>query len=122
MPITRRFCQSSKVSFHNLVIASKMLILHETVWQQCNYVQKDGSLNPDNRLINNIGDFESMADAILYNALSYGLTGSGEYAARVVNFINTWFLSSDTKMNPNLNYAQMQGGPNGQVGTHTGIL
>lgn len=25
-------------------------------------------------------------------------------------------------MNPNLNYAQMQGGPNGQVGSHTGIL
>lgn len=110
------------MSVYDSAIASKAPTWRETVWQQCNYVQKDGQLNPDNRLINNIGDFESMADAILYNALSYGLTGSGEYATRVVNFINTWFLGGDTKMNPNLNYAQMQGGPDGQVGTHTGIL
>lgn len=102
--------------------SSQRLILHEIVWQQCNSVRKDGQLNPDNRLINNIGDFGSMADAILYSSLSFTLTGSTEYAARVVTYINTWFLNNDTKMNPNLNYAQMQGGPNGQVGAHTGIL
>ena len=85
-------------------------------------MQKDGQLNPDNRLINNIGDFESLADAVLYNSLGYALTRADEYAQRVASFINTWFLAPDTLMNPNLNYAQMEGGPNGQVGTHTGVL
>lgn len=41
---------------------------------------------------------------------------------RTVNFIKTWFLDPTTKMNPNLNYAQMHRGPKGQIGTHTGIL
>ncbi len=40
----------------------------------------------------------------------------------LVSFIQTWFLDSDTAMNPNLNYAQMQRGPDGQIGTHTGVL
>ena len=79
-------------------------------------------MNPANRLINNIGDFETLADAVLYNSLSFVLTGDANYASRVVNYINTWFLQDSTKMNPNLNYAQMEGGPTGQVGTHTGIL
>lgn len=94
----------------------------QEVWQQCNYVQKDGKLNQGNRIVNNIGDFETMADAILYNSLAYGLTRVDEFTNRVVLYINTWFISPDTRMNPNLNYAQMEGGPTGQVGTHTGIL
>ena len=92
------------------------------VWEQCNYVQKDGQLNDGNRIVNNIGDFEDLADAVLYNSLAWHIAGSDTYATRVSQWIDTWFLNSTTKMNPNLNYAQMQGGPNGQVGTHTGIL
>jgi len=40
----------------------------------------------------------------------------------IVTWIKTWFLDADTKMNPNLNYAQMKRGPDGQVGQHTGVL
>ncbi|GJE86341.1 alginate lyase family protein [Phanerochaete sordida] len=94
----------------------------EQVWQQCNYVNRDGQLNPANRVVNNIGDFETLADAVLYNSLAYALTRADDYAQNAASFVNAWFLAPDTKMNPNLNYAQMQGGPSGQVGTHTGVL
>ena len=92
------------------------------VWEQCNYTTIDGKLNPDNRIVNNIGDFESLADAVLYNSLAWHLSGSDTYATNVAQWIDAWFLSNDTGMNPNLNYAQMSGGPDGQVGTHTGVL
>jgi len=92
------------------------------VFKTCQYYNVDGKINPDARLINNIGDFDDMANAILFNALAWAITRSTAYSNRVVTYISTWFLDPETKMNPNLNYAQMSGGPDGQIGTHTGIL
>ncbi|KAI0634347.1 chondroitin AC/alginate lyase [Trametes polyzona] len=94
----------------------------EEVWTKCPYVTRDGQFNPDGRLINDVGAFGDLADAVLYNALAWAIKGSGPYAGNVVNFVKTWFLDQDTAMNPNLNYAQMKRGPDGQVGQHTGVL
>jgi hypothetical protein len=44
------------------------------------------------------------------------------YSASIASFIKVWFIDPDTAMNPNLNYAQMDRGPDGQNGTHTGVL
>ena len=83
---------------------------------------KDGQFNPDVRLVNDIGEFSAMADAVLYNALAWAFDGAPVYATRVAQYISTWFLDDATYMNPNLDYAQMQRGPKGQNGSHTGIL
>ena len=82
----------------------------------------DGELNPEADLIPNADDFDNLANAVLYNGLAWGITGSDTYSSRVATFIKAWFLDADTYMNPNLNYAQMQRGPTGQNGTHTGVL
>ena len=63
-----------------------------------------------------------MANAVLFNALAWVLNGSDAYAESAAHFVDVWFLDADTGMNPNLNFAQMQRGPTGQNGTHTGIL
>ena len=64
-----------------------------------------------------------MADAVLYNTLAWVIKGSSQYATNVANWINTWFLASDTYMNPNLNYAQIVRGPKtSKIGKRTGVL
>lgn len=63
-----------------------------------------------------------MADAVFYNSMAWVINGSDFYEKNVVNFISTWFLNPDTYMQPNLEYAQMNRGPEGQVGAHTGLL
>jgi hypothetical protein len=78
--------------------------------------------NPDRLLVNDTGAFETMSDAVFYNAIAWAITGSPRHSASAVDFINTWFLANDTGQNPNLNYAQMHRGPDGQMGTHTGLL
>lgn len=94
----------------------------QQIWVTCPYYTRDGMFNPDGRLVNDTGNFQAMSDAILYNAIAWAITGSSNYSANVANYVNTWFINPDTSMNPNLNYAQMNRGPNGQVGTHTGVL
>ncbi|KAJ6491466.1 chondroitin AC/alginate lyase [Mycena vulgaris] len=96
----------------------------EQVWVTCPYVNRDGQFNPDRLTINDIGAFFNLSDAILYNALAFSFQNesSSVYSQNIVKFVNAWFLDSQTGMNPNLNYAQMTRGPNGQVGSHTGIL
>lgn len=94
----------------------------EQQFKQCNFINLDGKLNPAARDIHNIEDFDEMANAVFLNSLAWGITRSGVYSQRVRKYIQTWFLNEDTYMNPNLKYAQLQGGPEGQHGTHTGIL
>ena len=73
-------------------------------------------------MVNNIGDFDDMADAVVYSAMAFVISNDDNFASNAVKYIRTWFLDADTKMNPNLNYAQMKRGPDGQNGTHTGVL
>ncbi|KAJ7720916.1 chondroitin AC/alginate lyase [Mycena metata] len=96
----------------------------QQIWVTCPYVNRDGQFNPDRLTINDIGGFFNLSDAVLYNALAFSFENksSSVYSQNIVKFIDAWFLNNDTYMNPNLNYAQMNRGPTGQVGTHTGVL
>ncbi|KAJ7151336.1 chondroitin AC/alginate lyase [Mycena crocata] len=96
----------------------------EQVWTTCPYVNRDGQFNPDRLTINNIGAFFNLSDAVLYNAIAFSFQNESStiHSQNIVKFIKAWFLDADTGMNPNLNYAQMNRGPNGQTGTHTGVL
>jgi len=103
---------------------NKTSLSPEQIWTTCPYASRDGQFNPDGRLINDVGNFQSLSDAVLYNAIAYALDGkpSNQFSQTTVSFIKTWFLDDATKMNPNLDYAQMVRGPGGQKGTHTGVL
>lgn len=78
--------------------------------------------NPDHHMVNNSVDFIDMSDAVFSNALAWVLTGSSNYSNNVAHFIDTWFINPDTAMTPNLEYGQMQRGPNSGTGMHTGLM
>lgn len=45
-----------------------------------------------------------------------------DFSSPTAKFIKTWFLDDATRMNPNLDYGQVQRGPGKSKGTHTGVL
>jgi hypothetical protein len=100
---------------------SQVLNLH-TVYTKCKYVQRDGLFNPDVRLVNDTGDFQTMSDAILYNTLAWVINGSDGHMNNAVHYIDTWFINPDTYMYPNLDFAQGRRGVGGNNGSHTGVL
>lgn len=73
------------------------------------YTVKDGVDNPE-RLDESKFDSQRLAKLVsAVNTLSmdYALTGKEAYAAKALNFLNTWFLNNSTKMNPNMEYSEI---------------
>ncbi|KAF9452091.1 chondroitin AC/alginate lyase [Macrolepiota fuliginosa MF-IS2] len=97
-------------------------LAQEQIWTTCPYKNKDGLFNPDARLVDDVGNFQSVSDAVFYNSMAWSLTQTPTFAESATQFIKTWFLDEATRMNPNLNYAQVIRGPNNAGGTHTGVL
>ena len=98
------------------------LLMMLAVYTKCRYVQRDGQFNPDVRLVNDTGDFQTMSDAVLYNTLAWVISGSNVYMNNAVHYIDTWFINPNTYMLPNLDFAQGRRGVGGHNGSHTGVL
>ncbi|KAL0571298.1 hypothetical protein V5O48_010662 [Marasmius crinis-equi] len=105
-------------------VGNTTVLKDEEVWKTCPYKVRDGEFNPDGRLINDVGNFDDLTNAVLYNSIAYVITGgaSNLFSRNAVRFLKRWFIDSDTKMNPSLTYAQLLRGPKGQRGRHTGVL
>jgi hypothetical protein len=70
------------------------------------YIRRDGQHNPEIKKITDrtyIGNLETATKTL---ALAYYFTGNEKYAAKVAELTKRWFLDPETKMNPNLEYAQ----------------
>ncbi|CFQ63121.1 Alginate lyase [Yersinia enterocolitica] len=71
------------------------------------YLRKDGETNPaansdatDKKRMNNF------SEDVYYLALAYSFTGKPEYADKAREQLVNWFVNPNTRMNPNLQYAQ----------------
>lgn len=69
------------------------------------YIRHDGKKNPE------YGDYDGpaihkMSEAVSLLALAWYYTGEMSYATKAAEFLRTWFLDPDTKMNPHLEYGQ----------------
>jgi len=70
------------------------------------YIQRDGERNPDIYKLRNRSDLGAMSDTVETLSLAYYFTGDDKFAARARLLIHSWFIDSDTRMNPNFEFAQ----------------
>ena len=63
-----------------------------------------------------------ISSAIYTLSLAYYFSDQQEYAKKASELISGWFLDKDTRMNPNLNYAQVILGVNNSSGNLQGII
>ena len=84
------------------------------------YIKKDGLINPE---VKNFPDKEHMpalCENVYLLGIAYYLSDNEVYAKKATELLTTWFIDTATRMNPNLNFAQMVKGINN--GRGTGII
>lgn len=83
------------------------------------YINRDGERNPEADLYDG-PQLSGMAWTVSTLALGWYFTGRQCYAERAAFLLRTFFLDPDTRMNPNLNFAQ--GIPGRNPGNFWGII
>lgn len=84
-------------------------------------MSRDGESNPElNKLDRN--RLGATASRVTTLALAWYFSGEEKYAQKATELIRVWFFDKDTRMNPNLEYAQMIPGHNGGKGRCYGVL
>lgn len=85
------------------------------------YIQRDGHSNPELEKLdrNRLGE---MASRVTTLSLAWYFSGKEEYAKRATELVRAWFFDEATKMNPNLNYAQVIPGLNNNMGRCYGVI
>lgn len=77
------------------------------------YVFRDGETNPE---VYKIPDKHNLDDMIVKTktlSLAYYFTDNPEYAKKAAELLRVWFLSNDTRMNPNLQFSETIRGKSG---------
>ncbi|KAJ7350590.1 alginate lyase-domain-containing protein [Mycena albidolilacea] len=86
----------------------------------CPYVERDGVHNPEADKYTDHGDRGSMFQSSYILALAWYYTGNTRYATHAGDILRTWFITPATRMNPNLNHAQII--PCANTGRSIGII
>ncbi len=86
------------------------------------YLRKDGKVNPESRdeAANDTLRMRLIGSSLETLCLAYYFTKDEKYAAQAAKLMKVWFLAPETRMNPNLRFAQAVAGKND--GRGTGIL
>ncbi|KAJ6593424.1 alginate lyase-domain-containing protein [Mycena capillaripes] len=86
----------------------------------CPYVERDGVHNPQVDLYTDHADRGSMFQSSYILALAWYYTGKTQYATKAGDVLRTWFITPATRMNPNLDHAQII--PCANTGRSIGII
>ena len=85
------------------------------------WIRKDGQTNPDTQT--DAVDRKRlglMSSGVQNLCLAYYFSGDEKYAEKASSMIETWFLDDETRMNPNLQFAQSV--PGNPKGRSSGVL
>ncbi len=85
------------------------------------YISRDGESNPELEKYDR-NRISELTDRVESLALAWFFSGKEKYAQKATELLNVWFLNPETRMNPNLEYAQMVPGLNGGKGRSYGVL
>ena len=70
------------------------------------YIRRDGEVNPEFYDYKDHDEFGALMKSLNTLSKAYYFLENEQYAQYAIRLIKTWFLDSETRMNPNLNYAQ----------------
>ena len=85
------------------------------------YINRDGISNPElNKLDRN--RLGATANRVTTLALAWYFSGEERYAQKATELLRVWFFNKDTRMNPNLEYAQVTPGHNNDKGRSYGLI
>ena len=70
------------------------------------YIRRDGERNPEVSEVQDHKQFSQLMSATHTLALAYYLLREEAYAAKAAELLRAWFIAPQTRMNPNLNFAQ----------------
>ncbi|EWH09153.1 hypothetical protein DS2_13809 [Catenovulum agarivorans DS-2] len=85
------------------------------------WIKRDGKVNPASKTTGS--DKPAMNDMLMYISslsMAYYYTKDEKYAEKAASFINTWFLSPNTRMNPSLDFGQAV--PGAEDGRPYGVI
>lgn len=85
------------------------------------YVERDGVSNPELEKLDRVR-LGQTADRVITLSLAWYFSGEEKYAGKATELLRVWFLNQDTRMNPNLTYAQVAPGHNNDRGRCYGVL
>jgi len=69
------------------------------------YIRKDGFRNPE-RFVRHDDELRYFSWIVSGLTSAYSITGEEKYAIAALKHLNAWFVNPETKMNPNMLYAQ----------------
>lgn len=119
--VTEAFCERSQGGAHDFYSEGDYW-WPDTENPEGPYIRRDGMSNPDNFVDHRLA-MRDMSLTVAALTAAFKISGDPKYAEEAINHLNTWFINPDTRMNPNMAYAQAIKGrvPGRGVGLIDGI-
>lgn len=106
---------------HDYLSLSRYFWPDETKPDGLPWVSRDGVSNPELEKMDR-PKVAKMAQGVTTLSLAWYFSGDERYAEKATQLLRVWFLNKDTRMNPNLNYAQIVPGKFGGKGRCYGVI
>ena len=106
---------------HDYMSLSRYFWPDETKPDGLPYVSRDGVSNPELESLDR-PKLSKMATGVTTFSLAWYFSGDERYAQKAVELLRVWFLNKETRMNPNLNHAQIVPGLYNGKGRCYGVI